>query len=97
MNYRQFLFAAFLVVPSIAIAASQVNSPDTAIRRARQVCGLDNPKGSGRWQAALHRDSWHVWFGQAKEPVCGFFGAYVAVDGAFTSCVIGACKVMPRN
>jgi hypothetical protein len=57
---------------------------------------------NGDWQATLKQDTelgdeWHVWFGVLPEPECGFIGAIVKADGSYTSCVVTACKRIPKK
>src|SRR3954468_2848009 len=86
---------------STAIAAdTPVRDAAAAIKKGQFVCKLEpTTSSSGQWQATLIKnpgfgDEWHVWFGTLPEPVCGFAGAIVKVDGSYTSCAVSACKAI---
>ena len=94
-----------IVVASLRAASElPVTSKSMAIKKARDVCGLDNSAdGSKQWQAVLIKnakfgDEWHVWLGKDQvETLCGSTGAEVKADGSSTSCVVTLCKIMPRK
>jgi len=87
------------IVMAGAAADRPVSDAAAAINKGRAVCRLQQPTSpsSGRWQAVLVRnanfgDEWHVWFGTLPEPFCGFAGALVKADGAYTGCAVTVCK-----
>ena len=94
-----------ILVASLQAASEvPVTSEAMAIKKARDVCGLDDPADrSKQWHAVLIKnakfgDEWHVWLGKAQvETSCGSSGAVVKADGSYTSCEVTLCKTMPKK
>ena len=88
----------FAVTAGSEVLADGIKDAPAAIKTAQHECGLPTPKTAGKWQVSfvknfLFGDEWHVWFGKdAKEPICGFYGAVVKADGSYTSCRVSACS-----
>jgi hypothetical protein len=78
--------------------AAAIKNADAAIRRARYVCSLEQPRGPGQWQAVWGKGGWKVWFGTSPTlPECGFYGAYVKGDGSYASCEVTKCALIPAR